>query len=139
MAIVVSSVKDLYNFEYDEVWAIMRSYDGTRGYRHVPQLAPSWNLFRLFLSLRDSGNWNRETFEQIYVPQFIAEMSSTTAQKAIDELLEESKHRIIAVACTCADETTCHRSVVGGICTYRGADVYGLRADYSGYARMLYE
>ena len=44
-----------YN-EYDEVWAIVRSlkYVGAK-IRHVPELSPSWNLFKRYRSLHDGS------------------------------------------------------------------------------------
>lgn len=118
--------------EYDEVWAIVRSLKyANPNIRHVPELSPSWALFKRYLSLRDSGNWNEDTFRTIYVPQFLNEMRGKIQQKLLNELFNTKKH--ICLVCFCSEEELCHRSIIGGMLQGAGLAVKGLGADYSYY------
>ncbi len=117
---------------YDEVWAIVRSLKyGNPHMRHVPELSPSWGLFRLYMQKRESGNWNKDTFERLYVPQFLKEMRGKEQQALLNELFCTNKR--ICLACFCSDEELCHRSIIGGMLQGAGLDVKGLSQDYSHY------
>lgn len=104
--------------------------------KHVPELSPSWGLFKKYLALRDSGKWNMDSFRKIYVPVFLEEMQNAVARKKLEEIIaldRQGKH--ICLACFCPDEMTCHRSIVAGILQNKGIRVYGVRGDYSQYGR----
>lgn len=121
---------------YDEVWAIVRSlkYSEPRVrniIRHVPELSPSWGLFKKYLRLREEGNWNEETFRTQYVPQFLREMRGKEQQRLLNELFMMNKH--ICLVCFCSEEELCHRSIIGGMLQGAGLDVKGLTRDYSFY------
>lgn len=120
-----------YN-EYDEVWAIVRSlkYVGAK-IRHVPELSPSWNLFKRYRSLHDAGRWNNQTFHDIYVPQFLKEMQGKKQRALLNELFATKKR--ICLVCFCTEEELCHRSIIGGLLQGAGLDVKGLEHDYSYY------
>ena len=114
----------------DEVWAIVRSLKTKPyGVKQVPELSPSWNLFKKYLSLRDSGNWNNESFMEIYVPQFLHEMKDPAAQAKIAELIEKGKNGKIAILCFCDNETMCHRSIIAGILQKEGIRVFTQRSE----------
>lgn len=117
---------------YDEVWAIVRSLKyGNPRMRHVPELSPSWSLFKRYMSLREEGNWNENTFQTIYVPQFLKEMRGKAQQDLLNELFNTEKH--ICLVCFCAEEELCHRSIIGGMLQGAGLNVKGLNRDYSYY------
>lgn len=118
--------------QYDEVWAIVRSLKyGNPRLRHVPDLSPSWSLFKTYLQLRDEGRWDEDTFRTIYVPQFLKEMHGKRQQELLNELFFSKKH--ICLACFCPQEELCHRSIVGGMLQGAGVEVKGLGRDYSYY------
>ena len=72
--ITVSNIRNI-NYEiYDQVWAIVRSLKNSRSMKHVPELSPSWSLFKRYLGLRNTSRWNAESFQNIYVPVFLQEM-----------------------------------------------------------------
>ena len=100
--VFVGNMKDaLYLVENcDEVWAIVRSLKAKpQGVKQVPELSPSWALFKRYLLLRDNNNWNDESFMEIYVPQFLREMKDPAAQAKLEELIEKGKNRKMAILC----------------------------------------
>lgn len=117
---------------YDEVWAIVRSLKYVNPHiKHVPELSPSWALFKLYLRLRNEGRWNEDTFRTLYVPQFLKEMRGKEQQDLLNELFRTKKH--ICLVCFCGEENLCHRSIVGGMLQGAGAQVNGLACDYGYY------
>lgn len=144
--ITIGSFKDM-NDEYDEIWIIVRSLKSvphvpnTQVY-HVPALSPSSDLFYKYLAWRDNGEWNEDTFQNKYVPQFLQEMHGNSAQQALDTLIERGKTHKILLVCYCKDESMCHRSIVmgiiQGICNICGEELKSLILgeflnDYSKY------
>jgi len=106
--------------------------------QHVPKLSPSWNLFKIYLNLRDEGKWDNDKFQSIYVPVFLQEMQTETARRKITELIEMDKQgKRICLACFCPDEKMCHRSIVAGILQYAGIQVQGVDNDYSSYGKVI--
>lgn len=122
----------------DEIWAIVRSDKRIPSYMiHMPELAPSWELFKKYLTWRDTGHWNRETFEQKYVPQYLRELRYSN--DAIDALCHlkglDQSDKVICLTCFCQDETMCHRSILAGVLQGMG---YNVRCDdYSRYYNMM--
>lgn len=112
---------------YDEVWVAMRSAprDMPPEFYHVPELAPSWNLFQLFLSLKKHDNWNQDTFNDLFVPHYIREFAgSPRALESFQELLMKVRAgRSITVVCTCYYEGRCHRAILGGIVQGMAPDI----------------
>lgn len=130
--VTITQISKINYDEYDEVWAIVRSLKHPDPHmRHVPELSPSWGLFRKYMSLRDAGNWNQDTFQEIYVPQFLEEMQGKEQKALLNELFLSDKH--ICAACFCYKEDLCHRSIVGGMLQGAGLEVRGLSRDYSHY------
>ena len=114
----------------DEVWAIVRSLKTKPyGVKQVPELSPSWELFKTYLSLRDNGNWNDKSFMEIYVPQFLREMKNPAAQAKLEELIEKGKNGKMAILCFCDNEATCHRSIVAAILQKEGVRVFTQRSE----------
>lgn len=123
----------------DEVWAIVRSDKRVPSWmKHVPELSPSWELFKQYLTWRDCGHWNKDTFEREYVPRFLDEFKNGDSDLLctlayLKELDQSGKN--IWLVCFCADETMCHRSIVAGILQGLGFNVAG--NDYSKYYNMI--
>ena len=100
---------------YDEIWLIVRSLKhmpAGHNIYHVPQLAPSLDLFYTYLSLKRSGKWGVKAFDEIYKPRFLNEMRSAEALTYLNALAEKSKVKDILIVCYCTDKRTCHRSLV---------------------------
>lgn len=117
--ITIGSFKDISD-EYDEIWIIVRSLKSTpyvpnTQVFHIPALSPSPDLFNKYLTWRDNGEWNEDTFQNKYVPQFLYEMHNDEAQQALNTLIEHGKTHKILLVCYCKDESMCHRSIVMGI------------------------
>lgn len=135
--ITVTNIRNVDHTAYDEVWAIVWSLKHPGKMKHVPELSPSWGLFRRYLDLRNTGRWNTEAFQGIYVPTFLKEMQTAAARKKLNELVWlDRQGRHIALACFCSDETTCHRSIVAGILQHVGIQLQGVKGDYSQYGRQ---
>lgn len=135
--ITVTNIRNINYAAYDQVWAIVRSLKNPRNMKHVPELSPSWSLFKRYLGLRNAGRWNVESFQNIYVPVFLQEMQNTAARNKIAELINlDRKGKHICLACFCPDETLCHRSIVAGILQYAGVTIHGVKDDYSQYGKI---
>ena len=133
------TIKDIrkvnYNV-YDKVLSIVRSLKNPGKMKHIPELSLSWNLFKKYLQLQDSGWWSTETFRNIYVPTFLREMQTAAARKKLNELVWLDRHGgRIALACFCPDEEKCHRSIVAGILQHVEIQVQVVKGDYSQYGR----
>lgn len=154
MAIYVGSFSDLKDYNMTgihEVWCIVRSLkgglpkiEGVDVY-HVPQLSPSPELFHAYLRWEQNGEWNQDTFDTKYVPQFIAEMHSEDQKKFLNILFARAQEKAIMLLCFCQEEAMCHRSIVlgimQGIYADKGLDVKCegedfMNDDYSDYYTM---
>lgn len=134
--ITVTEIRIVNYAAYDETWAIVRSLKNPGKMKYVPELSPSWALFKKYLRLRDAGQWNTDTFKSIYVPTFLKEMAGMEAQRKLSELIELDKQgKRICMACFCRDEALCHRSIIAGIVQSAGIQVQGVNGDYSEYGR----
>lgn len=143
--ITITNIQNIRNKSYDEIWAIMRSVKNlAANVIHVPELAPSGNLFQFYLKKRDTGNWNETVFQTQYVPHFLKELKQEQATQKMTELITKSRQgKSICLYCVCPDETVCHRSVIGGILQWlvKGLNwdvnqIQGLGRDYSSYGKL---
>lgn len=130
---------NLSNVDFaDEVWAIVRSDKNIPSWMQwVPELAPSWDLFNKYRQWRDTGYWNKYTFNKLYVPQFLKELSQ--AEDVMDVLLRlkylDSLEKTVCLVCFCQEETLCHRSIIAGVLQGLGFNVDA--SDYTEYSDML--
>lgn len=132
----VGNIREVHRNEYDKVYAIMRSDSFCSDWIfHNSNLSPSWDLFNEFRRLKANNLWNKDSFNEIYVPRFLKEISSYSGVWAMQHLLqEESSGKSIALVCTCKDEELCHRSIVAGLLQGMGYDVrLNSGKDYSKY------
>ena len=138
--VTITDIRSVNYAEYDEVWAVVRSLKNPGRMGHVPALSPSWELFRKYLRLRDTGQWNEASFQEIYVPVFLKEMQFESARRKLNELvwLDRNGKRICLV-CFCPDETLCHRSILAGMLQHVGTSVQGVTGDYSRYGLAYFE
>lgn len=136
--VTITNIRNIDYAAHDEVWAIVRSLKYHGKMRHVPELSPSWSLFKQYLTLRDKGKWDNDKFKNIYVPVFLQEMQTATARRKIAELIELDKQgKRICLACFCTKEDECHRSIIAGILQYAGVSVQGVDNDYSFYGKVI--
>lgn len=132
--ITITNIRNINYASYDAVWTIVRSLKNPGRMKQVAELSPSWNLFKKYLALRESGKWNAESFENVYVPVFLKEMQNAAARRRLVELVDQDRQgKHICLACFCPDEALCHRSIVAGILQYSGVRIHGIHADYSRY------
>ncbi len=132
----VTSIRNCKRDEADARYAIVRSYKRPiQGVEHMPLLSPSPALFHKYLSLRDAGQWGKDSFKEIYVPQFLRELAEDrSAVDMLNGLYRRSRTETIVLACFCPDESLCHRSIVAGLLQGAGAEVRTeTGTDYSEY------
>ena len=90
--IVITNIRNVNPKQYDEYWGIVRSMKNKPIWcTQVPELSPSWDLFKWYLNAKKNGNWNIESFRSHYVPVFMQEMQSPQAKAKVRELIEKHK------------------------------------------------
>ena len=117
--------------QFDEVWVIcykveelevlFASFDNVH---HVPELAPTEGLFKQYRNLFHSGLWNKQSFNEIYVPRFLSEIQAREeSMSLLRKLVMLSNKKNIRLVCFCPEdeEQMCHRSIVAGILYNMGA------------------
>ena len=132
----VKVISDVKYEDYDVVYAIVRSmkYKSNKIIQ-VPELSPSKELFFEYLKLKKEKNWNKETFEKIYVPQFLKEMKGKKATDWLNKIYIEGKQKRICLVCFCPQEELCHRKIIKGLLQGAKADI-SLEKDYRKYYEM---
>lgn len=90
--IFIGNIYRIKESDFDEVWAVVRSPKNIKSKTmlRVPELSPSWNLFKMYLSLKDKGQWDKEAFEEKYMPVFQKEMEHPKAKAKLEEVIEKS-------------------------------------------------
>lgn len=89
---------------------------------HVPELSPTKELFFKYLNLKKMGKWNREAFDNIYVPWFLRDIKANVggSRDMLNNVCIRAREgEDFTLGCMCFDESMCHRSIVGGL--LRGA------------------
>ena len=82
----------------------------------LPLLAPSEALLH---EVKASGGGERSW--RTFVRKFRREMQQPAAARTLDLLAALSHTTQLSVGCYCADESRCHRSILGELLTDRGA------------------
>jgi uncharacterized protein YeaO (DUF488 family) len=82
-----------------------------------PELAPSAPLVAAALASDTDAAWRK------FVRDYRREMAAPAASRTLDLLAALSHHAAFSVGCYCADESRCHRSVLGKLLSARVADV----------------
>lgn len=116
--IYLDSMKNIKNYEdkVSKVWCIVRSLKFPPRLNHasiiqVPDLSPSYDLFKRYLDLRNKGLWNQSSFDTIYKPQFLRELNENQNTMQLLNTLAKSDENILLL-CFCEDKNTCHRSII---------------------------
>lgn len=137
--IAIKSIRNVRYKEFDEVWAIVRSMKSPSEHiKHVPDISPSLNLFFKAKRLMKENQWNKQTFDKIYVPQFLQEMNTQPAYDILNKIYQIDKtNGKLCLVCFCPDETMCHRSIIAGILQGVGCDVHTeINNDYRKYYKL---
>lgn len=103
------------------------SYYKSRGWTIAPELSPSPALFIRYLAFKKALNWNMNTFNNIYVPEFKKQMKIDLAMiKGLNDVLGIlSMGYDVAFMCYC-DGIKCHRFILGDAYAERGYEVIKL-------------
>lgn len=135
--IKIARMSEIRRGQYDLNFAIVRSMKNPSDWLvQEDLLSPSKNLFYKYLDLKKAGNWNKKSFDEIYVPQFLRELKANkSATDKLNEIYSLSKTKSIALCCFCDDEELCHRSIIAGLLQGAGADVVASK-DYRHYYEM---
>lgn len=139
--IYLANFQNYSSLKCDEVWAIVRSLNTKPSdVRQVSELSPSKGLFYKYLDLKKKNMWGTNSFNEIYVPQFLQEIKEnrTVTSPLLNYLYSADKHgKNIALLCFCSDEELCHRSIIGGLLQGVGISVQtGTGNDYKRYFDM---
>lgn len=124
--IITENIGNVQYNKYDQVWAIVRSLKvPEKSLIHVLELSPSPRLFEDYRRWLHEGEWNTQTFENLYKPCFLTQMATDpSAQSKLDELAAlDAAGKSIALVCYCTDVNLCHRSLVAKILCNRGIPV----------------
>lgn len=99
-----------------------------------PELAPDDTMLAAKAQLREQGAWNRETFQERYVPMYLDRLCTAEARRTLNWIYKLVKSgKTVAIGCYCADEENCHRSILAGLFQALDLEVTGVKADYSDY------
>lgn len=138
--ITIANIRNAKPNEYDEIWAIVRSLKGNSSYlKQIQQLSPSINLFFKYRKWATEGQWNKEKFDNYYVPQFLKEIhGSIEARNKLNQLCRlDRENKQICLVCFCNNEEMCHRSIIAGLLQGAGYNVITeMNNDYSKYYQM---
>lgn len=141
--IIVTDIKRIHTAPQDPDatrYAIVRSMSRpVAGCAQLDVLSPSRDLFFWYRRMANVGKWDKQAFDEEYVPRFLREIkSSPAARQALKDLWRRSRDgEIIVLACFCQDESMCHRSIVAGLLSGTGAEVRtDSGKDYSAYYEM---
>ena len=81
----------------------------------LPDLAPSEELLKLGRAVDEEKRW------RTFARKYRAEMNRPEKRRLLDLLAAMSRQTNFSVGCYCADESRCHRSLLGALLTERGA------------------
>lgn len=134
----INRIPNIRIYDYDEVWWIVRSPDSLpQEEKLVQSLAPSRELFLKYREAFHAGQFGPEFFQNVYVPQFIAELSKNEdAKENLDYLRRKGSRREIVLGCYCEEEALCHRSIIAGILLRMGAEI-DTSTEYKKYYEMF--
>lgn len=123
----IKNIRNVKLEEWDEVWAIVQSMKNSHpNIRQVKELAPTKSLFFMYCNMAKANTWNRQAFDEIYVPQFIHDFITNKTQTFLlmNQLYQIDKaNKRICLLCFCTDETMCHRSIIAGLLQGVGCNV----------------
>ncbi len=125
--------------DFDENWLVVRSLKAAVPPHaiHEPRLSPSRQLFYRYMDAKAEGRFDAEWFQRTYVPAFLRELAADRGNMLLlDQLYRDSFTKDILLACFCADEALCHRSILAGLLAGAGAAVR-CDAGYVEYFRMF--
>ena len=110
---------------YDEIWAITRSFKPNNKIDGQLQLlSPSPELFKIYLDLKKYKVWDKETFEEMYKPKFLKEMNNKEVYKILNELCRHDRlGRKVCLVCYCSDYSLCHRSLIIDLLRELGCEI----------------
>ena len=121
--VITCSFKQSKGFDADEKWLITRGGEGLPGYKRVPELAPSEELFNKYINhwKGKPGHiwWEKyktQYLKQFQDPQFILKLG-LLYEKVVNQNLN------IVLSCFCKDEKYCHRSLVASFLAKKGLKV----------------
>lgn len=136
--ISIKRISEVRRGEYDDVFAIVRSMKSQSDFiKQEALLAPSANLFYKYLDLKKAGEWNQNSFNNIYVPIFLRELKGNKhAIDKLNEIYRLGRDKNIALCCFCTDQDLCHRSIVAGLLQGAGSRV-NIQGDYTKYFEMF--
>lgn len=133
-----SSLRKKMDYNFAIVRDIQKEYLDP-GEKQLSVLSPSNELFQWCCNMQASGNWNEDSFQQYFLPQFLQEMNSKEARHALNQIVKlDRAGKIVVLNSFFKDESLCHRSILGGMLQGVGCNVVMESGkDYSNYYRLF--
>lgn len=115
-------MRDAKKVTADYYWLITRGGNDIAGFERVKALAPNRELFVQYLR-EWKGSPASEWWAE-YRRRFIVQLNDQPAKRYLRLLwqLVQSNHSVV-LACFCADESRCHRRLVGDFLQHYGVEV----------------
>ena len=135
--LTVGSYQEMDQNKYEENWLIVRKPDDLPDFvKHIPALSPSPDLFQKYREACQEKTFNQKFFNEVYVPQFVKELSENAETlNLLENLTDMSKTKNIMLGCYCETEAMCHRSIIAGILLGMGAEI-NTRQEYLNYYKL---
>lgn len=133
----VGQLKHFNPEQFDRSYAIVRSAKYLPpNVQQLACLSPSWDLFLKYREHVQEGTWGMQAFMLEYVPQFLSKLlQNSQAIHMLNQLAKAEDN--IMLACYCAEEELCHRSIIAGLLQGAGCDVRtSSGADFSVYYKI---
>ena len=86
--LTVGSYQEMDQNKYEENWLIVRKPDDLPDFvKHIPALSPSPDLFQKYREACQEKTFNQKFFNEVYVPQFVKELSENAEALTLLEIL----------------------------------------------------
>lgn len=125
--ILITSTHEMDSYIVDLKCVTARNYQSKSSDTvHLRQLAPHEMLYHKYLRYCKNGTWDKEAFDSFFVDRYVTEtLFNALGLSNLSMLLRLYRHGVkIVIACDCADEETCHRTIIGGFLEGLGCEVH---------------
>ena len=119
--LITSSLSDCKNYNADYKYFIVINPKNVKlkGINHMPELAPTRELYGWAMQHKNEPNW----FEH-YKTQFISDMHTRAGMiNALNFIEKQAKEKDVLLICFCSDVNECHRGLIADELSARGVEV----------------
>lgn len=119
--LITSSLSECKNYDADYKYFIVINPKNIKlkGIRHMPELAPTRELYHWAMEHKNEKDWFVH-----YKEQFISDMKSRTGMiNALNYIEKQAKESNVLLICFCNDVNECHRGLIADELEKRGVEV----------------